>query len=131
MRCALFQARRSSTIFDFVGASSPANGSSSRSSRGSVTKARASATLWRSPPEISPGLPAQMRDAKRFEHSVCARAALGSIKTRDPVLNVSFDAEMRKQREILKDVTDPTRTHRNIDLHAVVKPGLVCARNAA
>src|SRR5437667_12723983 len=72
-----------------------------------------------------------MRDAKRFEHSVCARAALGSIKTRDPVLNDLFDAEMRKQREILKDVTDPTRTHRNIDLHAVVKPGLVCARHAA
>src|SRR5580704_9013362 len=42
-------------IFDLVGASSAARGSSSRSTHGSVTKARARATRWRSPPEISPG----------------------------------------------------------------------------
>src|SRR5437879_9347807 len=70
-----------------------------------------------------------MRDAKRFEHSVCARSALRGIKARNPVLNVLFNAEMRKQSEVLKDVTDPARTHWNVDLQAVVKPVLVCTRN--
>ena len=46
-----FQARRSSTILDLVAASSPARGSSSRRIAGSITRARASATLCRSPPE--------------------------------------------------------------------------------
>src|SRR5205809_6854853 len=70
-----------------------------------------------------------MRDAKRFEHSVCARSALRGIKARNPVLNVLFDAEMRKQSEVLKDVTDPARTHRDFDSQALVKPALVCERN--
>src|SRR5439155_2979250 len=72
---------------------------------------------------------AHMRDAKRFEHSVCAHSALRGIKARNPVLNVLFDAEMRKQSEVLKDVTDPARTHRDVDSQALVKPALVCERN--
>src|SRR5438477_89466 len=34
-----------------------------------------------------------MRDAKRFEHQVCARGTLRGVKTRKPVLNVCFDTE--------------------------------------
>src|SRR5713226_2278403 len=50
-----FAARRSSTILDLVAASKAASGSSRRRIPGSMIRARARATLCRSPPEIWPG----------------------------------------------------------------------------
>src|SRR5580658_1391019 len=77
MPCASFQRRRSSRIFDLVGESRAASGSSSRSTHGSVTKARASATRWRSPPEISPG----RRWRRSAMRNSCSIAAARSQRT--------------------------------------------------
>ena len=91
IRCSWFQARRSSTIFDLVTASSAARGSSSRRIAGSITRARASATLCRSPPEICPGRrSAQMGDAERLQNGGAALLALLAAKPEETVLDVAL-----------------------------------------
>ena len=117
MSCALFQARRSVDDARLRRVIEADSGSSSRSTCGSVTSDRASATRWRSPPEIAPGLRVeQMSDAEPLgDRRGCARGARPAVEMRQPVRDVLSSRQVREQREMLKHVADLAALRRDVD----------------
>ena len=89
--------------------SSAPSGSSRSSTLGRFTSARASATRWRCPPDISWGLRvAEAAEADRLEHLGGALAALGPADALhlQAVLDVLLHGEVREQRVVLEDGVD-------------------------
>ena len=82
------------------------SGSSSSSTLGRLTSARASATRWRWPPESCVGLPvAEAGEADLLERLLRALASLGLADLLDEqaVLDVLLDAHVREDRVVLED----------------------------
>ena len=102
--------------------SSAPSGSSSSSTRGPLTIARASATRWRWPPESCAGLRApSAREADQLERLLGAPAPLrlGDLAHAQPVGDVLRDGHVREQRVVLEDRVDVARVGRQVlDLHA-------------
>ena len=74
--------------------------------QGSVTRDRARATRCRSPPEISAGRRwRKVIDVQLLQHLGDALLAGGAREMRETILGVLLDREMRKQCEILQDIS--------------------------
>ena len=70
-----------------------------------MTRARAKATLCRSPPEISRGLRSRrVRDAKGFENGSALFSPLVFVSIGQAILDIFSDREMRKKSEVLENI---------------------------
>jgi hypothetical protein len=74
---------------------------------------------------------AQIRDAERREDRIGSPLRLGAIQMRDPVLDVLEHAEMREQREILRDVADPAPGRGKVDAARRIEQSALPHRDAA
>src|SRR6267154_5826390 len=66
-------------------------------------------------------LPAEVFDTKLLQYGCCQRLAAGTRKMRETVFGILLNRQMRKQCEILQDVTHATSGHVNVDVSVGVE----------